>query len=98
MLIQKGDFNMKQSLVLLQLSSLHKVFLDEYYAALQEIGVLSALKGERVSYQILYTCPEEGAATSKIVVDADERIRVKLRNVGCVPSLLPARPKERDGY
>lgn len=98
MLIQKGDFNMKQSLILLQLSSLHKVFLDENYAALQEIGGLSALKGERVSYQILYTCPEEGAATSKIVVDADERIRVKLRNVGCVPSLLPARPKERDGY
>ena len=39
----------------LQLSSLNKGFLDENYSALTELKGTKALKGERVSYQILYT-------------------------------------------
>lgn len=48
-----------QDLTFIQLSSLEKVFLDEEISNLTEINELTALKGERISYQILYT-GEEG--------------------------------------
>lgn len=89
---------MDQALVFLQLSSLHKVFLDEDYTNLQEVPGVSVLKGERVSWQILYTSLRERATPADVVVDVDSRIAVKLSKVGSVPSTLVARKDEMDEY
>ncbi len=87
---------MDQKLVFMQLSSLHKVFLDEEYFKLSEISGASALKGERVSWQILYTSPRERETVAKVQLSCDPRIRVELAKVGSVASQLPARKDEKD--
>lgn len=87
---------MEDSAVLVQLSSLHKIFLDEDLSTLQEISTLTALKGERVSFQILYTGLREEAFPVQVQAEADPQISVTLRKVDCVPSRLPVR--DRDDY
>ena len=82
---------MEDSAVLVQLSSLHKLFLDEDLSTLQEISTLTALKGERVSFQILYTGLREEAFPVQVQAEADPQISVTLRKVDCVPSRLPVR-------
>ncbi len=89
---------MDTGLVFLQLSSLHKVFPDENYVNLQELSGTAALKGERVSYQILYTSGKTREYLADISAQADPRLKVELRSVGFVPSLLPARKDEKDEF
>ena len=40
------------------MSSAEKVFLDQDYSGSSEIETLTGLKGERVSYQLVYTNEE----------------------------------------
>lgn len=74
---------MKNELVFLQISSLEKVFLDEDFSRFREIQTVDAAKGERVSYQILYTDTEEREVVHWHA-EADSRIRVTARMVGSV--------------
>lgn len=86
-----------KELTLIQLSSLEKVFLDEEISSLSEINELIALKGERVSYQILYT-GGEGKNTVSYDIKANEELKITVRMVGNVPSAFPARGNEKDEY
>lgn len=89
---------MSNRLVFLQLSSLHKVFPDEQYHNLQEVSGISALKGERVSWQILFASLKKSWVPAQVRVDGPEGVDVQLRLVGCVPALLPSRPGETDRF
>ena len=80
----------------LQISAMEKVFLDTPCDK-QEIDSLVALKGERVSYQILYTGVEDIRAV-KVSVDCDKRINVILRDVESVPANLPVAGKRWDDF
>ena len=82
--------------VFLQLSSLNKVFLDENHMALSEVKGTYALKGERVSYQILYTGGAERWTACSYSICADERIKVSTFRVGNVPCEVPAFSNETD--
>lgn len=70
-----------------QISSLQRVFLDGN-CDLGEIKEASALKGERFSYQIAYTCDERFYAD--IVVESALSDFIDIRAVGNVPSEYPS--------
>ncbi|MBQ7098083.1 MAG: DUF4091 domain-containing protein [Clostridia bacterium] len=82
--------------VFLQLSSLNKVFLDENHMALSEVKGTCALKGEKVSYQILYTGGAERWTACRYSICADQRIKVNTFKVGNVPCEVPAFSNETD--
>ena len=84
--------------VFLQLSSLNKVFLDEKYSALTELKGTKALKGERISYQILYTGGNEWTNVVKYTVKADERVKLQVRRVGNVPVTMPVNVEDTDEF
>ena len=89
---------MENNFVFLQLSSLHKVFLNEDITNLKEEKGTAALKGERVSYQILYTGGLERRAVASYSIKAPEGIDVKVSKVGNVPCEMPARRYECDEH
>lgn len=83
---------MLEPLKLRTLSSLAKVFPDEY-PAYREIRTLSALKGETVSFQVAF-CWEGGSnwhpnAAEGIAVTAESGLPVKLFRVENIPCSLP---------
>lgn len=80
----------------LQISALEKVFLDTS-ADKEEISSLAALKGERVSYQILYAGTED-RKTVNVSIECDRRIEVTLRDVANVPVALPVAGKRHDDF
>lgn len=85
----------------LQLSSLEKVFVDQDIAALQEVAGTSALKGERVSWQIAFSKEEETCVfntVANVSVEADSRLVVTLRQVGNVPVTFAAYPEQADEF
>ncbi len=72
-------------------SSLEKVFCSSHLKA-EPLRYISALKGERVSFQIAVRCKVECAALQVDVADAPEELKEKItfREVHSVPSLMPA--------
>ena len=88
---------MENRVIFKQLSSLEKVFLDDDYKSFNEVSSAEALKGERVSYQILYLGGRY-KNYAKYTVKADERICIEIRDVGNVPSMLPVHLNEGDEY
>ncbi len=82
----------------LQLSSLNKIFLDENYSALTEMTGIKALKGERVSYQILYVGGREKSNVVKCNVTADKRFDLQVRRVGNVPVTMPINSDSTDEF
>ncbi len=83
----------------LQLSGMEKIFLDSNCKDKKEIDTLTALKGERVSYQIIYIMSGEYFKHPvKIKAEHDNRIKTELREVLNVPAQLPARAEDNDGF
>ena len=84
--------------ILKQLSSLEKVFLEG--GSFEEIFGASALKGERISWQILYTAEPGGTGKLKadVTVKADPCLNVCLRQVENVPCSLPCALNADDGF
>ena len=85
----------------LQLSSLEKVFVDDDISRMKETFGAYALKGERVSWQILYTADVTDSvfnSKAQVRVSADERLTVLLRQVGNVPVTMPTYPNQSDEF
>lgn len=89
---------MKKALVFKQISSLCKVFLDDDYNNHREIDEITALKGERISYQILYTGGTKDKTTVKYHVNVRDDLKPLIRKVGCVPSALPCKKEKSDEF
>ena len=91
---------MSKEFTFLQLSSLEKILLTSNYTEQDEVQGISALKGERVSYQILYK--KEGEDSRKTTVrfscNADSRLTVQFRSVGNVPCAMPVYTRDNDDY
>jgi len=81
---------------LLQISSAEKILPDVDYSGLKEINTLTSLKGERVSYQILYL--NEGGKRFKVSVKDAHGMNVIIRKVGNVQVDFPGHKKEMDDY
>ena len=79
---------------LTQINSAEKIFLDEDYSGYEEVSTLTALKGERVSYQIVYI--NEDVRDFKVEAKCDEGISVMVRQVKTVPVRSIVRKKEMD--
>ena len=88
---------MKYEPYLIQLSSLEKVFLDEDVTQKTEVYGITALKGERVSYQVFYKL-KDSKCTVPVSVLCDPRIRVILRRTDNVPVVIPALQTLRDEW
>lgn len=86
------------NLTFLQISSLNKVFLDEEYFKLKETDGTYALKGEKVSYQILYTGGDAAVTPCTYDIKHNDGINVSVYNVGNVPCEYPANPDNADGF
>ena len=69
-----------------QLSPLEKVFLDDSFEKFEEHNEITALKGERVSYQILYTGEKD--IWLDYTIKADEKFLLDVRKVDSVPVRL----------
>ncbi|MBO4954681.1 MAG: DUF4091 domain-containing protein [Clostridia bacterium] len=93
----KGFEAMKYQPYLIQLSSLEKVFLDEEITNKIELEGATALKGERLSYQVLYRL-KNSKCTVPVSVLCDPRIRVILRRTDNVPVVIPALQTLRDEW
>lgn len=76
-----------------QVSSLAKVFLDDDPMGFPEVESALALKGERVSWQILYTGTPDGKRQTPMTftVEKADTIDVRIYTVEHVPCLLPCR-------
>ena len=68
-------------MVFKQISSLCKVFLDDDYNNHREIDEITALKGERISYQILYTGGTKDKTTVKYHVNVRDDLKPLIRKV-----------------
>lgn len=89
---------MENNFVFMQLSSLEKVFLDDDISRFKKIDSVTALKNERVSYQILYSGGNQQKNRITYKFNADRRLKITVRNVGNVPSAFPAKANELDEY
>ena len=74
---------MYDKIIFKQVSSLAKVFLDDDVNRIPEVEGITALKGERVSWQILYTGSdtEQHKRPVKFIVDKDEKIKIDISNI-----------------
>lgn len=80
------------------ISSLEKVFIDKSLNDYNETSYISALKGERVSFQIAYTCEEEiiRFELCKLYVKGDLKKYIKIKKVQNVPVEYPVYPDALD--
>lgn len=78
------------------MSSAEKVFLDQDYSGSFEIETLTGLKGERVSYQLVYT--NEEIKRFYVRAENNSEIKVTLRNVKSVPVKHPGNRKDMDDF
>lgn len=78
-----------------QISSLDRVFLDGN-CTMDEISGETALKGERISYQLAYKSSER--TDVKIGISSDLGDCITVRSVGNVPSEIPAWEEHDDYY
>ena len=78
------------------------MFLDDDINRIPEVSGITALKGERVSWQIMYAGSNSDVHRRlvKFTVEKDERINLQLSKVGNVPCLLAQKAgrKEEDNY
>ncbi len=92
-------------------SSLEKIFPRSGCLSCGEIHSLSAFKNEVVSFQIAYRyaegylmeqmrTPVQGTKNPSVTVDVVSPLQklVKIRKVGCVPSMLPAYTETDENY
>ena len=79
-----------------QISSLEKVFLTDSAEDKQEYSYITALKGERISYQIMYTSLTDQKIDVFVNISSPIKEMVSLRLVGNVPSELPVYPQKCD--
>lgn len=83
----------------LQLSGMEKIFLDSDYKNKKEINDLTALKGERISYQILYTTSRSCFKHPvKVRTECDDEIELDLREVLNVPAQAPVKADGCDDF
>lgn len=82
-------------LVLEQLSSLEKIFLNKKPQALG-YNHASILKGELFSYQIAYSCHGQNKIDVSISLDSTIKDKIGIKLVGNSPSELPAYAHEHD--
>lgn len=81
-----------------QISSLEKVYLD-YTFPETEYTSMSAMKNERVSYQIAYKGTERGMRRDmKITIDSPLKQYITVRRVGNVPTERPLRFEADEHY
>ena len=73
---------MENNFVFMQLSSLEKVFLDDDISRFKKFDSVTALKNERVSYQILYSGGNQQKNRITYKFNADRRLKITVRNVG----------------
>ena len=78
-----------------QISSLEKVFIDRQPEC-GEIFELSALKNERISYQIAYRKETHGKVPMKISISSELSENIKLFRVLNVPVQMPYNPDNHD--
>lgn len=84
---------------IMQISGMEKIFADTDYKEKTEIDSLTALKGERISYQILYTRLDNGENQElEVSVDCDKSIEIQLRNVKYVPAFTTFKGIEYDDF
>jgi len=84
---------------ILQISSLEKVFLDDNIEKFEETKKVIALKGEKVSYQLLYVHDgEEYALEADFSLNCDKRLSPKVKKVGNVPVAMPVFKKSNDEF
>lgn len=90
---------MQERVKILQISGMEKVFADTDYNEKKEIDSLTVLKGERISYQILYTRLDNGENQElKVSASCDPRIRIQLRDVKLVPAYAVFKGIEHDDF
>lgn len=84
---------MADGMIFRWVSSLVKAFLDDDPADFSEIETLTALKGERISWQLLYKGAPEGKRRQPVTfrLALDRRIGLRCYQVENVPCLLPCR-------
>lgn len=89
---------MADTLLFRQLSSLAKVFLDDDPNRCPEVDSITALKGERISWQILYKGTFHGQRKTPVTFtfQRDDRIPLQFYTVGNVPCMLPCRFDKHD--
>ena len=78
------------------MSSAEKIFLDQDYSGSCEIDTLTGLKGERVSYQLVYT--NEEIKRFNVRAEYDNELNVILRIVKSVPVIYPGNKKDMDDF
>lgn len=78
-----------------QVSSLERIFLDGK-CTMNEISGGTALKGERISYQLAYK--SDSVVDAKVTVKSELVDSVTVRNVGNVPSEIPIWEDHDDDY
>ena len=79
------------------ISSLEKVFPDQRIEDFKELRTLSALKGERVSVQLIYSYDPAvihggHCQRNKIELQGDLAPLANMREVRCVPVTMPTNP------
>ncbi len=84
---------------IMQISGMEKIFADTDYKEKTEIDSLTVLKGERISYQILYTRLDNGENQEfEVSVDCDKCIEIQLRDVKYVPAFTTFKGIEYDDF
>lgn len=79
------------------LNSLAKVFPDELTDGF-ECERVTALHGERVSFQVAYYSEQEYITRGKFKLESDFSKNISLRSVECVPSLYPCHINNDENY
>lgn len=80
------------------LSSLVKIFPDEEPVYQPECMVLSALKGETISFQAAYTCKSSLKITSAVSVSSPLEKFIHIRSVETIPVGLACGTETDDNY
>lgn len=80
-------------------TSLEKCFPEQHPEEFETINKLSALKGERISVQLIYRAYGENIIHrdwGKITAEGFPQFNITVRSVECIPSLLPCYPGKYD--
>ena len=90
-----------EKIIIKNVSSLEKHFSKDCVEAVREYNKGSALKGERFSYQVAYTCREvagDGKGVFHVKVESPIKEYVRVSRVDDVPVRMPMYKVEADDY
>jgi len=90
-----------ETVIVKNVSSLEKRFSNEKLENVKEYNSASALRGERFSYQVAYTCPNLRGDVKKILycrVDSPIKEYVAVSRVDLVPVRMPMYKIDADDY